>query len=232
MQMRVHWIQHAPSDDLGCIAPWLAGRGLTPARTAFYEGDAAPSLDIVDALLIMGGSMNVDETAQHPWLIAEKHFIRAALDAGKPIFGICLGAQLIAEVLGAKVARNPEPEIGWFDVRLDPSARSLAVFTDFPERWPAFHWHGYGYELPAGGVHVASSALCEQQAFALDGGRVLGLQYHPEVTAANVRAWLKDEHLEAAGHVQSPQRMMEALPLFAEANRLTYHLLERWFAAM
>ncbi len=227
---RVHWIQHAPADDLGCIAPWLARRGLEPGRTAFYEGDTAPALDDFDVLLILGGSMNVDEEALYPWLVEEKRFVAAALAAGKRVLGICLGAQLIAEALGARVARNSESEIGWFDLRLSSAGRASRWFADFPETYPALHWHAYGFELPSGATHLAASARCEQQAFEYDDGRVLALQYHPEVTAANVHRWLADEHLDAASDLPSPRHMATALDSFAAANRLTQHLLDRWLA--
>ena len=224
-------MQHASADDLGCIAPWLAARGLSPQRTAFYEGDAAPALTSFDSLLILGGSMNVDEEALYPWLTAEKRFIADALAAGKRILGICLGAQLLAEALGARVTRNPQTEIGWFDLTLSEAGRRSSWFADFPDVYPAMHWHGYGYELPAGASLLASSAMCEQQAFDYDDGRVLAVQYHPEVTAANVRRWLSDEHLDAASGVSHPQQMAEDLAAFATANRLTYAMLDRWFSA-
>ncbi|MDZ4078974.1 MULTISPECIES: type 1 glutamine amidotransferase [Hydrocarboniphaga] len=231
MSSRVHWVQHAPADDLGCIAPWLAARGLGPRRTAFYEGDAAPPLGSFDRLLILGGSMNVDEEALYPWLTAEKRFIAEALAAGKRILGICLGAQLLAEALGARVARNPVNEIGWFDLTLSEAGRRSPWFADFPGVYPAMHWHGYGYELPRGATLLASSGLSEQQAFEYDGGRVLALQYHPEVTAANLRRWLSDEHLDAASGLPHPAGMAEDLAAFATANRLTYAMLDRWFGS-
>lgn len=227
---RTLWIQHAPADDLGCIAPWLAAHGIAPARLAFYEGDTAPALDGFDRLLILGGSMNVDEEALHPWLRAEKRFIADALAARKPVLGICLGAQLIAEVLGARVQRNDRVEIGWHPVSLTAAGRASACFADFPDVFPAFHWHAYGFELPPGATHLAGSALSAQQAYELDAGRVLALQYHPEVTAASIHRWLGDEHLDAASGIPDPASLTRPLDTFATANRLTGRLLERWYA--
>ncbi len=126
--------------------------------------------------------MNVYEEAEYPWLAAEKAFIAAAIGAGKPVLGICLGAQLIAAVLGGTVSKGPQPEIGWYPVELTPAGRELPLFAGFPDRFTALHWHGDTFSIPPGATHVASSAACANQAFAYDGGRVVGLQFHLEET--------------------------------------------------
>lgn len=229
--MRVHWLQHAPEDDLGCIAPWLAAHGHTVTRSGLYAGDALPSPSAFDALLVMGGSMNVDEEGRHPWLVGEKAFLRGVLaDPSKRVFGVCLGAQLIAEQLGAKVGRNREAEIGWFDVQLTEAGRAFETLSDWPERMPFFHWHGDAFELPAGATRLAYSTACDQQAYSFDHGRVLGVQFHPEVTSASVRVWLEhpQTHPSPGPFVQGAAAMRDGVGKFAAANRLLAALLDRW----
>jgi len=232
--MRVHWLQHAAEDGLGCIAPWLAQRGHRVTHTAMFRGDPLPPRDDFDALLIMGGSMNVDQEAQYPWLRDEKRFIADVLtDAGKRVFGICLGAQLIAEQCGAWVGRNAQPEVGWWDIELTDAGCAFAPMADWPARVPMFHWHGDTFELPPGAQRLAFSQACAQQAFVLDQGRVLAVQFHPEVTPDSVRVWLQhpDSHPSPGPFVQSVERMRDDEAGFARANQLLHSLLDRWLVS-
>ena len=134
-----------------------------------------------DWLLVMGGAMNADEEARYPWLAGEKRAIERAIAARKRVIGICLGSQLIARVLGAKVTRNRDTEIGWFPIERAEGAEASAVGRALPARAEVFHWHGDTFALPAGAVQLARSAACEQQGFVYD-DRVLALQFHPEMT--------------------------------------------------
>jgi GMP synthase-like glutamine amidotransferase len=226
--VRVHWLQHADEDDLGCIAPWLAARGHAVTRSALHLGEALPSPEDFDALLVMGGAMHVDQHAEHPWLVEEKRFLREVLASDRGMLGICLGAQLVAEVAGASVARNREPEIGWFDLQLTAEAARFDALAGWPARVQVFHWHEYAFDLPPGATRLACSEACDQQAYALDGGRVIGLQFHPEVTSANLRAWLQEPVTAAGAHVQPAAEMRFDLSRFARANTLLLDLMERW----
>jgi GMP synthase-like glutamine amidotransferase len=182
--MKVHWFQHVPFEGLGAIEEWLLARGHTLSCTRFYADEAPPvNSDGFDWLIVMGGPMNVYQYDVHPWLLSEKQLIREAITAGKRVLGICLGAQLIADVLGGKVYQNGEREIGWFPVR----AVSAGVASSFvlPAETSVFHWHGDTFSLPPGSVWLAESDGCAHQAFAV-GARVLGLQFHLEMTAASV----------------------------------------------
>jgi GMP synthase-like glutamine amidotransferase len=182
--MKVHWFQHAPFEGLGAIEEWLLSRGHTLSCTRFYANEAPPANPGgFDWLIVMGGPMNVYQYDAHPWLSSEKHLIREAIAAGKRVLGICLGAQLIADVLGGKVYPNDEREIGWFPVRA-MSAGGASSFV-FPEETWVFHWHGDTFSLPPGSVWLAESDGCAHQAFAV-GTHVLGLQFHLEMTAAGV----------------------------------------------
>ena len=226
--MRVHWLRHAEHEDLGCIAPWLAARGDTVTCTRLYAGDSLPAPADFDALLAMGGPMNIYEHEAHPWLVPEKALLRAAVDAGKRVLGICLGAQLVADVLGGPVTRNAEPEIGWFDVALTAAGPSSPYFADFPGRFGAFHWHGDTFAIPPGAQNLMSSAACAHQAYAL--GRVVGIQFHLEVTAADARRWLAQESLQPSAYVQPADEILRDVGRFADNNRLMVRLLERWAA--
>jgi GMP synthase-like glutamine amidotransferase len=184
--MKVHWFQHVPFEGLGAIEQWLLSRGHTLSCTRFYANETPPvNSHGFDWLIVMGGPMNVYEHDAYPWLSAEKNLIREAIAAGRRVLGICLGAQLIADVLGGKVYRNGEREIGWFPVRA-VSAGAASSFS-FPGETPVFHWHGDTFSLPPGSVWLAESDGCAHQAFAV-GKRVIGLQFHLEMTVGDVSA--------------------------------------------
>ncbi len=223
--MRVHWLQHAEHEDLGCIAPWLAARGFAVRCTRLQRGEPLPALTDYDWLIVLGGPMNIYQHAMYPWLVAEKQCIRAALEAGKRVLGICLGAQLVADQLGGPVVRNAETEIGWHAVSLAAAGRRDAAFKGFPDRFTAFHWHGDTFALPLGSEPLMTSDACPQQAFTR-GRKVVGIQFHLEVTAANARDWLALEQPAAGRYVQTAEAMLTALPQFAENNRLMIRLLD------
>ncbi|WP_029921016.1 type 1 glutamine amidotransferase [Nevskia soli] len=225
--MRVHWLQHADFEDLGCIAPWLADAGHLVSGTRLYAGETPPDVSAFDALVVMGGPMNIYEYAQYPWLRGEKALIRAAVDAGKRVLGICLGAQLLADVLGGPVTRNADSEIGWFPLTLSAAGRASPLFADLPETFTGFHWHGDTYALPSGAVCLATSEACAQQAFAL-GDQVLGLQFHLEVTRPNAEEWFRHEQPQPARYVQTPEHILAQRERFEENNRWMWAILGRF----
>lgn len=227
--MRVLWLQHADHEDLGCIAPWLAAHGLHARCIALQSGEPLPAVDEVDALLVLGGPMNVDEHAAHPWLAAEKIFIREVIDAGRHVLGICLGAQLMARALGAEVRPNRERELGWFEVQLQAQGRDDPRLTGWPDRFEAFHWHGDTFALPAGASWLAASEACAHQGFAW-GERALGLQFHLEVTAVDARRWFDLSPPDSGPYVQPASAVLPRLDAFAANNRLMCALLDRFFA--
>jgi len=180
--MKIHYLQHEAGEGPGGIADWAAARGHAIAGSRVPAGDAVPSLAGVDLLVVLGGGMSANDDAAHPWMAEERRLIRESVDGGRPVLGICLGAQLLAQVLGAAVTRAAEPEIGWFPVRKTEETAS-PLFDAFPSTAEVFHWHGDAFALPAGAVRVAESDGCAQQAFVF-GDRVVGLQFHPEMTPA------------------------------------------------
>jgi GMP synthase-like glutamine amidotransferase len=230
--MQVHWFQHVPFEGLGSIEPWLRGHGHALSATRLYAGELPPSPDSYEWLIVMGGPMNIHEEGRHPWLAAEKQAIRAALERGCRVLGICLGAQLIADVLGAPVTRNAQREIGWFPVELTAAGRRHPLFADFPDRFEAYHWHGDTFGLPAGATQLASSAACAQQAYAW-GTRVVGLQFHLETTADSAAALIEHagDEIVPAPYVQDAGTMLADTARFVRLNALMDGLLRRLAAA-
>jgi len=207
--MRAHYFQHDPAEGLGSIEPWLQANGYQLTCTRFFAAEELPNPQDIDLLVIMGGPMSVNDEANHPWLVREKQFVRTAIKSGKSVLGICLGAQMIACELGARVFPNREKEIGWHSVHgLTPADDST---FSLPPSQTMFHWHGETFELPRGATRLARSEACENQAFQL-GRRVIGLQFHPEMTpglAAAIVAACSDE-LVPAKYVQTAEEILSA----------------------
>lgn len=181
LRMRLHCFQHVAFEGLGSIEPWLRSRSAQITYTKFFETPQLPKLTEIDWLIVLGGPMSVNDEAQYPWLVCEKEFVRAAIDASKIVLGICLGAQMIANVLGAKVFPNREREIGWHPIAPTPQAKQSAFSTVFDAPLEVFQWHGETFELPPESVHLATSVACAHQAFSFR-ERALGLQFHLETT--------------------------------------------------
>ncbi|MDX9702152.1 MAG: type 1 glutamine amidotransferase [Candidatus Auribacterota bacterium] len=183
--MRIHYIQHVPFEDTAYIGEWAVFKHHKLTCTKMFENPVLPPADTVDWLIIMGGPMSVGEERLYPWLADEKRYIGRLIEQGKPVVGICLGAQLIANVLGAKVYRNRHKEIGWFPVNLTASAKKSAVFSRLPDSFYAFHWHGDTFDIPSGALWTASSEACGHQAFEYN-KNVVGLQFHLESTRESI----------------------------------------------
>jgi GMP synthase-like glutamine amidotransferase len=211
--MKIHAVIHGPSEGLGSIAVWAKGRGHEVTETHLYRGDVLPPLEECDFAIVMGGAMNIYQHRDFPWLVAEKRWLAEAIARGMRVLGVCLGAQLIADVLGAKVWQNPHKEIGWFPVRLVARPGPLAVL---PERLTVFHWHGDTFQIPEGAVRIAESDGCANQGF-LFGERVLALQFHLEVTPDTVADFIAggDSELVAARFVQTPDAIRTGAADFA-----------------
>jgi len=210
--MNVHILQHVPFEGIGSMEPWLRAKAAVISSTRFFEPWTLPDVSSLDLLIAMGGPMSVNDEAELPWLVEEKQFIRAAIQQGVPVLGICLGAQLIASALGARVYAGNQREIGWFDIEAVPHTGNAFVF---PKCTTVFHWHGETFDLPAGAVHLARSAACENQAFQV-GANVIGLQFHLETTPQSADAIIthcRDELVEDT-FVQS-ESFLRAVPLAA-----------------
>jgi GMP synthase (glutamine-hydrolysing) len=185
---RILVLRHVPHEGLGSLETAFrrAGLGfslLDVSRPAVAYPRAAEAR----ALVVLGGPMGVYETHRYPFLRKELDFIKSFLSTGRPLLGICLGAQLAAHALGARVVRHRHREIGWGPIHLTADGQKDPLLGVFPTRSVVFQWHGDTFDLPKGSRHLASSPLCRNQAFRH--GRVYGLQFHTEMTADMIRQW-------------------------------------------
>ncbi len=225
--MRIHYLQHASFEGINSLRPWIDAQGHSLTGTELFSGETLPELDSFDWLIIMGGPMSVHDETKHPWLIPEKAFIRAAIETGKIVLGICLGAQLIANVLGADVRKNAHREIGWFPIQRDPAIDNTELATIFPQTLDVFHWHGDTFDIPEGSLPIASSEACANQGFIL-GNRVIGLQCHPEATPEFAEHLLKNcrDELDGTRYVQNDKEILAPVAQFKAANLVMQALLD------
>lgn len=228
--MKLHYFQHVPFEGLGNIETWAQKNKIYISSTRFFEpGAAEPALDY-DFLVVMGGPMNVDEENIYPWLKDEKIWIEKAIRAGKKVLGICLGAQLIARVLGSLVYKNPRKEIGWWPVIWAPEAAAHPAFSAFTGVNEVFHWHGDTFDLPSGCEHAAKSEACLNQAF-FYGENTAGLQFHLESTPDSVRL-LADhcaDEIVDAPFVQSREEILGTEKQFKNVAGLLENFLNGFF---
>jgi GMP synthase-like glutamine amidotransferase len=220
--MRVVVFQHLACEHPGIWREFLREDSADVVTVELDQGDAIPSLAGADALLVFGGPMNVDEHARFPWLVPETAVIRQAALGGVPVFGVCLGAQLLARSLGAPVTRNPVPEVGLLDVDLTEAGTSDPLFAGWPRRAPVVQWHSDTFALPAGATLLATSPACRNQAFRY-GDRAYGLQFHPEVTADMVAEWADvPDYADAMRRLQSAPEGGPFVRVPAEADLLAH----------
>lgn len=229
--MKVHWLQHVPFEGLGAMEPWLHEHSASLTTTRLFTTDILPEVDSFDMLIVMGGPMGITDEQKYAWLIKEKDFILTAIERGRRVFGICLGAQLIASALGSAVTRNSQPEIGWFPIDKVPGAARSTLANHLPERMTVLHWHGDTFALPAGSIPLYRSAACENQGFVFD-ERIVGLQFHLETTQQGLRDLVDNcrDELVASPFVQNERELLADANPWRSTNRQMLRLLE-WFNA-
>ena len=180
-------LQHIACEPPAAFEDELRSRGLDVTRVELDEGEALPDWREFPAIVVMGGPMGAYDEAEHPWLAGEKRLLRDAVEADVPVWGVCLGAQLLASALGARVYRGDQPEVGLLPVHLTPEAADDPVFGDAPDSFPTLQWHGDSFDLPDGATLLASSPAYPHQAFRV--GRSYGLQFHIEVPLELATEW-------------------------------------------
>ena len=222
--MKILCLKHIAFEGPGTFALWAQSRGHDLEVVSVYQNQTLPGAETFDALLVMGGPMNIDEHAIYPWLAKVKCHIRDAIIAGKHVIGVCLGAQLIADALGASVSKSADKEIGWFPIHPSENCPDL---LPLPDKLSVLHWHGDTFEIPEGAQPIAFSDACENQGF-LYRDRVLGLQYHMEMTPQSL------ELLIAAGRnelVNAPY-IQDADRILAEPDSTYEHMRTVLFAML
>jgi GMP synthase (glutamine-hydrolysing) len=180
-------LQHISCEPPAAFEDELLSRGLDVTRVELDEGDPLPDWREHPAIVVMGGPMGAYDEADHPWLVEEKRLLREAVEAGTPVWGVCLGAQLLAAALGARVYRGEQPEVGVLPVHLTSDAARDPVFGGAPSSFPTLQWHGDSFDLPEGAALLASSPAYLHQAFRV--GRSYGLQFHIEVPLELATEW-------------------------------------------
>jgi len=188
--MKLLVLQHEECEPLGIFEELLKKKGVEYKYCRLYEDEAPANLNKYNALILMGGPMNVYQEKEYPFLKDDDRLIKEALNKKKPVLGICLGAQLIAKALGAKVYKGREKEIGWHKLRLTKEGKKDSIFRGFEKEFMVFQWHGDTFDMPKGAVHLASSDTVPNQAFRFNNS--YALQFHLEVTAEMIRDWLKE----------------------------------------
>jgi len=224
--MRIQCLQHVAFEGPARLADWARSRGHTLATKELFGSEPLPAVEDFDWLVALGGPKGVYDE-QYPWLIAEKQLIEQTLRAGKAVLGVCLGAQLLADVLGAGVWRNRHKEIGWFPARRTSSAAASAVFRSLPPEFVPFHWHGDTFDLPAAALHAAESEGCRNQAF--ECGLAWGLQFHLEATPASVKALIHNcaAEIGSGPYEQSADELLRDSAHFLALEPILDRLLDR-----
>lgn len=208
--MRIHFIQHMSFEHPGSIADWATEKKHITTYTKIFEDAIFPSTDAFDMLIIMGGVMGVYEEYKYEWMNAEKSLIKNAINENKKVLGICLGAQFIAEALGAKVFPHTKKEIGWFEVeKVSPHT----LTDNLSQTFTTLHWHGDTFALPENAVHLFKTKACAQQGFVYN-NHVAGLQFHFEIKEDLLKSMIENERSELIknDHVQTEDEINTLTP--------------------
>ena len=228
-QIRIHYLQHVPFEGPGCIKEWTEKKNHQLSVTRLYEEEVPPALSEIDWLIIMGGPMGIYDDQEYPWLTDEKRYLRKAVEKNKVIIGICLGAQLLANALGARVNPGKNKEIGWFPISKTETGKASILFDVMPDQITVFHWHGDQFDIPPECLHLVKSEACPNQAFQYK-DRIIGLQFHLEATADSIRGMIEHAGSELTGtssFIQSQKTIFEGLNYCQQGNEIMFSLLDK-----
>lgn len=225
--LRVQIFQHVPYEGPAAIEPYLIKRGHKVEVIQWFAGQLPEAITETDALIVMGGPMSVSDEESFPWLKLEKAAIAEALRLDVPLLGICLGAQLLAEVLGAQVNPMGYREIGWFPVETNQEFLDQPLGNSFPKRFTPLQWHGDSFDIPAGCISLGSSQACKNQGF-IYSKKQIGLQFHLEFDQSSVQRLATNaaDELDGTEFVQSEQQMLAKEEFFIEADQLLDSFLD------
>lgn len=218
---------HVPFEGPGLITDWIEENKHVLTYTRLYENDPLPDPDRVDLLIIMGGPMNVFDYHIHPWMQEEIEWITNFIKNGKPVLGICLGAQIIAAALGSEVYPGKEKEIGWFNIRFLPAMGDYRICKKLPATRRIFHWHGDTFDIPGGAIRIAESQAFPNQGFIYN-DRVIALQFHLEVAHENVALLVRNcrNELVPGTNIQSEKELLDKSRFTDENRQLLFHFLD------
>ncbi|MEW6412923.1 MAG: type 1 glutamine amidotransferase [Candidatus Zixiibacteriota bacterium] len=225
--MRVLIIQNCAPEGLGLYEDYLKENKIEHQVFHAYTGKRFPSQKQFDAFIIGGTPLSVREIRRYPFMMNERKYIKKAIAANNPVFGICGGGQLVASALGARVRKNPVMEIGGCQVKLTSDGKKSRFFRGFPSKFEVFHWHGDTFDIPESGKRLAESADCQNQAFAV--GKAIGVQFHIEVTAKTASRWSDEYPGELKIVKKSKSRVVrECRAREAGMKKLVYQLMNNW----
>jgi len=225
--MKIAVLQHEPHENPGALVNWMRAHAYPSEIWPLFADPVLPSPEDIDGLVVLGGGMSVHDAERHAWLVPERALIRAMLASGKPVVGICLGAQQLAYALGADVVPNTEREVGFWPIR------RVGKVLPLPVEVPACHWHGETFALPPGAHLLAESDACRNQIFVTGDGFGLGLQCHLEATPEWVDLCCTHdaEYLIPGPWMQSADRLRAERSAYPVMHRALFKLLDAFFGS-
>jgi GMP synthase-like glutamine amidotransferase len=226
-RLKIECLTHVPFEGPAIISEWIQKKGHKLHISRLYEGKTLPETGSVDFLIIMGGPMDVYDFHVHPWMEDELEWVQEFIETGKPVLGICLGAQIIATALGAEVYPGSHREIGWHILRFLPSLGDFEICKDLPGTRKVFHWHGDTFNIPEGATRIAESQAFPNQGF-IYGKQVVALQFHLEATPGSVKELVQNcrDELVEGPYIQSEKEILSGQGQFEPNHQVLFQFLD------